>query len=150
VQEQGPAFDDLVGELDEAEAAIVLGRAVLKLTLAGIPDTYQGTERIARRLVDPDNRSAPDWNGELQTQLDRRKFGVTRKLLRLRRENPRLFTEGAYEPIAAPPHCFGFRRRHDDQSLEVTIALRSGTALPRLNGRQVIDEPFARVSLLSG
>jgi len=38
-----------------------LSQLVLKMTLPGIPDFYQGTEFGTFTLVDPDNRNAVDW-----------------------------------------------------------------------------------------
>ncbi len=49
-----------VAELREAlephVRANVLGAALVHLTMPGVPDVYQGTEREYRALVDPDNR----------------------------------------------------------------------------------------------
>ena len=39
-----------------------LGQLLLKLTVPGIPDIYQGDELLALSLVDPDNRRPVDWD----------------------------------------------------------------------------------------
>ena len=39
-----------------------LGQLLLKLTVPGVPDIYQGDELLCLSLVDPDNRRAVDWD----------------------------------------------------------------------------------------
>src|SRR6185503_19547825 len=41
--------------------AAALGQLLLKYTVPGLPDTYQGDELLALNLVDPDNRRPVDW-----------------------------------------------------------------------------------------
>ncbi|WP_367123766.1 malto-oligosyltrehalose synthase [Streptomyces phytohabitans] len=104
-----------------------LGMALLQLTMPGVPDLYQGTERTYRALVDPDNRRPPgelgvpgtgagpgedaeDGNGE-----DGEKLRLTRTALLLRRERPDLFLDTAsYAPLRATgdaaAHCVAFVR----------------------------------------
>jgi (1->4)-alpha-D-glucan 1-alpha-D-glucosylmutase len=98
-----------------------LSQLVVKLTAPGVPDFYQGNESWSFRLVDPDNRSAVDFDRlqeSLATLADpvtsadaaellrewqdgRIKLHVTRAGLRLRKNHARLFTNGEYIPIAA-------------------------------------------------
>ncbi|MFP4550271.1 MAG: malto-oligosyltrehalose synthase [Spirochaetales bacterium] len=40
---------------------LLVARAVLRLTMPGVPDTYQGTELYDLTLVDPDNRRPVDY-----------------------------------------------------------------------------------------
>ena len=100
-----------------------LSQLVLKATMPGVPDFYQGTESWDFSLVDPDNRrpvdftqrrialgtmagAATDW-GALATQWadGRIKFTLTHRLLTLRNAWPALFRGGAYEPIEVTgPH----------------------------------------------
>jgi (1->4)-alpha-D-glucan 1-alpha-D-glucosylmutase len=105
-----------------------LSACVLKFTVPGIPDIYQGNELPALVLVDPDNRRPPDfaahapllgeiasstrevspaaatamldawWNGRL-------KLFVTWRLLNLRRDHPDLFASGNYTPLAVQGSC---------------------------------------------
>lgn len=112
-----------------------LSQLVVKLTAPGIPDLYQGNESWNFRLVDPDNRSAVDFAtlrdrighlSEAVTPADaaellrewqdgRIKLRVTRAGLVLRKNRPRLFTNGEYIPIAArgrfAGHAIAFGRR---------------------------------------
>ena len=89
-----------------------LAQQVLKLTVPGVPDIYQGTELWDFSLVDPDNRRPVDFEvrkdalGSLSgSHLDpnslwedwqdgRVKLAVTRSLLTLRETHPLLFAEG--------------------------------------------------------
>ncbi|MFD0373407.1 malto-oligosyltrehalose synthase [Streptomyces sp. NPDC059071] len=89
--------------------AHVLGAALVQLTMPGVPELYQNTEREYRALVDPDNR-APFAPGP-----DDDKTALVRAALRLRREYPDAFGPGGgYHPLAAAgpsaPHCLAFRR----------------------------------------
>ncbi|MGH6738307.1 MAG: malto-oligosyltrehalose synthase, partial [Bradyrhizobium sp.] len=102
-----------------------LTQLVLKATMPGVPDFYQGTEGWDLSLVDPDNRrpvdfaarqallaagaAPPDWHELAQHWADGRiKFALTHRLLRLRRSFPVLFQDGDYQPVeVAGPH-----RRH--------------------------------------
>ncbi|HUJ62857.1 MAG TPA: malto-oligosyltrehalose synthase [Kofleriaceae bacterium] len=97
---------DLVAELAAFAAALAprgdanaLAQLLVKLTAPGVPDFYQGCERQARTLVDPDNRrpidlaAAPDELGEM-------KLALVRRVLALRRDRPELFA-GTYTPLCA-------------------------------------------------
>ncbi|MYW07439.1 hypothetical protein GT034_03615, partial [Streptomyces sp. SID2563] len=64
---------------------------LVHLTMPGVPDLYQGTERAYLALVDPDNRRpftepSPDAPADEKAEL-------TRAALRLRRERPAVFGE---------------------------------------------------------
>jgi len=98
-----------------------LSQLLLKLTVPGVPDIYQGNELWAFNLVDPDNRRPVDYRRRqemLQALADasnkgsnlpallrelrdgivdgRAKLYLTWKVLHLRREHPGLFAEGRY------------------------------------------------------
>jgi len=121
---------------DATEISLV--QTVLKLTVPGVPDIYQGAELWEQSLVDPDNRRPVDF-GRRADLLDRllpsaaatdpcAKFEVTRRLLRLRHSNPRLFAEGSYQPLAvdgpeAEAVC-AFARLHGDAGLVVAVPLQ--------------------------
>src|SRR5205823_14183221 len=89
---------------------------VLKLTVPGVPDIYQGGELWDFSLVDPDNRRPVDF-AQRRRLLDeisgikagdvaerwqdgREKLFVTARLLGLRRDDPELFATGDYQPLA--------------------------------------------------
>ncbi len=93
-----------------------LAQTVLKLTVPGVPDIYQGTEIWDDSLVDPDNRRPVDFArrrkilAEVIGRQDRAallrewsdgrvKTFLIHRLLRLRAAMPTLFDAGNYEPL---------------------------------------------------
>jgi (1->4)-alpha-D-glucan 1-alpha-D-glucosylmutase len=99
-----------------------LTQLVLKMTLPGVPDLYQGTEHWELSYVDPDNRRPVDF-ARRQRSLDTIgvasqwpslaagwpngdiKFALTRALLVLRHRFPKVFLEGGYCPVEVTgPH----------------------------------------------
>jgi (1->4)-alpha-D-glucan 1-alpha-D-glucosylmutase len=124
-----------------------LTQLVLKCTVPGVPDVYQGTETWAFNLVDPDNRRPVDHAAHAAT-LDRVadeapsrlleawrdggiKLRVTRDLLRLRRELPEVFSSGSYLGLAAQgafaANVVSFARAHGSETVVVVV--------PRLTAR---------------
>jgi (1->4)-alpha-D-glucan 1-alpha-D-glucosylmutase len=116
--------------------------AVLKATVPGVPDFYQGTELPAFTLVDPDNRAPVDFDaastrlealasvsdlGELlaDEQADNAKLYVTSRLLSLRAEDPQLFALGSYQPLQVEgdkkDHVFAFSRTFEDRACVVAV-----------------------------
>jgi (1->4)-alpha-D-glucan 1-alpha-D-glucosylmutase len=142
-----PAFLPVAKEIARLGAINSLTQTLLKLTLPGVPDIYQGNEIWDYSLVDPDNRRPVDYNrrremldtlatatpGELmQTWPDGRiKLFLTQRLLRFRREYRGLFDRGEYLPLCASGTfaecCFSFARPLGDKWI-VAIA-------PRLSSR---------------
>jgi (1->4)-alpha-D-glucan 1-alpha-D-glucosylmutase len=131
-----------------------LSATVLKFASPGIPDTYQGTELIDLSLVDPDNRRPVDYterravieqfdNGADPHELalaatdGRIKLWCIRKLLRLRNEQPDLFSSGAYVPLrvrgTARNSAIGFARRDKDATL-IVVACRKLASLNLARG----------------
>ena len=106
------AFADRIGP---AGAANGLLQILLKLTVPGVPDTYQGTEYWDLTLVDPDNRRPVDYpareaslaRGEtvLEAAEHWRDGAVKQALIRTvldeRRKRAALFAEGSYTPLRA-------------------------------------------------
>lgn len=117
-----------------------LGQTVLKVASPGVPDTYQGSELWDLRLVDPDNRGPVDFakRGTILVGLrdalrrscpqcarellenwrdGRLKLYVLAQALLTRRANPRLFTDGDYQPLRIEgPHkarSLAFARNRD-------------------------------------
>lgn len=107
-----------------------LAQTLLRLTLPGVPDIYQGTELWDQSLVDPDNRRPVDFDlrrrllSELETLgpaqiIDRMEEGlpklhVIRRALRLRARRPDVFASGRYEPLSVngdrATHAVAFAR----------------------------------------
>ncbi|MFE7748543.1 malto-oligosyltrehalose synthase [Streptomyces sp. NPDC057428] len=112
-------------ELTPFVRANVLGAALVHLTMPGVPDLYQGTEREYIALVDPDNRrpfSRPSGGGD-------EKAALTVAALRLRRERPEVFGEsGTYAPVSArgpaAAHCLAFCRSGEVVTAVTRLALR--------------------------
>jgi (1->4)-alpha-D-glucan 1-alpha-D-glucosylmutase len=108
-----------------------LAQTLLRLTVPGVPDTYQGTELVDLSLVDPDNRRPVDYARRREIlnrpEVDR-KFFVTTKTLHARREHAGLFCEGEYAAIEASgpraANVFAFARQLAD--------VRAIVAVPRL------------------
>ncbi|MEU5716830.1 malto-oligosyltrehalose synthase [Streptomyces sp. NPDC020403] len=105
--------------------ANVLGAALVHLTMPGVPDLYQGTEREYIALVDPDNRRpfARPAGGRDE------KAEITAAALRLRRERRDLFGEsGTYAPLAArgpaASHCLAFCRSGEAVTAVTRLSLR--------------------------
>ncbi|MGC4945893.1 malto-oligosyltrehalose synthase [Streptomyces sp. DT224] len=136
----GPAADtgpvrSLVEEFAAPLAAHVrahsLGAALVHLTMPGVPDLYQGTERAYLALVDPDNRR-PFREPSPDAPADE-KAGLTKVALRLRRERPAVFGEsGTYAPLRASgpaaSHCVAFCRSGEVVTAVTRLSLRLAEA----------------------
>jgi (1->4)-alpha-D-glucan 1-alpha-D-glucosylmutase len=112
-----------------------LGQLLLKLTVPGVPDIYQGDELLALALVDPDNRRPVDWGRRRARLADVRRGAApteeTRKLwlivraLTLRAHRPDAFAGGGYTPLEAGPDACAFLR---GDSVLVATALRAAVS----------------------
>lgn len=125
-----------------------LAQTVLKLTVPGVPDFYQGAEGWDFSYVDPDNRRPVDfeqrkarleesgvrfkedplgWCAELlKDRSDGRiKQFVIERLLALRNQETALFSEGDYQPLKVAGRCaahaVAFARRHGDTVCVVVV-----------------------------
>ena len=86
---------------------ISLAQTLLRCTVPGVPDVYQGDELWALNLVDPDNRRPVDWDVRRRALAELRagaapsretaKLYVLAKALELRASAPDAFA-GRYEP----------------------------------------------------
>ena len=118
-----------------------LTQTVLKLTVPGVPDIYQGCESWDYSLVDPDNRRPVDYahRKEMLATLDgadprallaswtdgRVKLFVVRALLHYRREHAELFRQGSYRALAVTgkfaDNVVAFAREHEGASVLVVV-----------------------------
>ena len=123
-----------------------LGQLLLKLTVPGVPDIYQGDELLCLSLVDPDNRREVDWD-ERRVALDDPppKLQVILRALALRARFPEAFT-GAYEPVEAGPDTVAFVR---GGSVFVAVRLRGSDELPRPAGEWTVELELDGLLLLS-
>ena len=142
-----PIFLPVAKEIARLGAINSLTQTLLKLTLPGVPDIYQGNEIWDYSLVDPDNRRSVDYSlrremlGALpsttpdeltQTWPDgRMKLFLTQRVLRFRCGHADIFQQGEYLPIRASGTfaecCVSFARRLAEKWI-VVIA-------PRLSSR---------------
>jgi (1->4)-alpha-D-glucan 1-alpha-D-glucosylmutase len=142
-----------------------LSQSLLKITVPGVPDFYQGCDLWDLSLVDPDNRRPVDYahRQALLEQLHQRvqepgaeRLALVRELvehrrdgriklytiwqgLTLRRAHPSIFLEGAYEPLevigSKREHLCAFARVHAAGTLLVLVPRLLTRLLP--DGREV-------------
>ena len=118
-----------VATIAPAGRAIDLGHLLLRATLPGVPDLYQGSEDDLLSLVDPDNRRGVD---PAVHRADTPRSRLLRATLALRRAEPDAFgPDGGYEPL--------------DRGEDVVAFVRGGRVAvlaPRfpLRGRTDVDD----------
>jgi (1->4)-alpha-D-glucan 1-alpha-D-glucosylmutase len=140
-----------------------ISQTLIKLTVPGVPDIYQGNELWEFNLVDPDNRRAVNYEvrrralqevcelrhkspdeikallSELTNQMDdgRIKLYITWKTLNLRKQLPEVFHRGEYIPLETAgeraKHLFAFARWDRAKTLIV--------AAPRLSSQLLQGVP---------
>ncbi|GAB6845003.1 hypothetical protein JCM2811A_40050 [Methylorubrum rhodinum] len=129
-----------------------LGRTVLKCTLPGIPDTYQGTEFWDFSFVDPDNRRPVDYEARAQALEEGRapadvmaswadgrvKQATLARLLTDRAARPAFYADADYRPLAAEgeraEHVIAFTRSAATSGEDDLVV-----AVPRLIARLTPD-----------
>jgi (1->4)-alpha-D-glucan 1-alpha-D-glucosylmutase len=134
-------FQAFVESLARLGAIASLSQLVLKLTVPGVPDIFQGGELWDFSLVDPDNRRPVDWKARRELlhaiagasaaglaenwQDGREKLFIARQLLELRRSHPQLFAEGDYQPLEvegeANGHLCAFARNRSGEAVVVAV-----------------------------
>lgn len=137
---------EAAGALAVPGALNALVQTLLRLSVPGVPDLYQGCDFWDFSLVDPDNRrpvdyaarqaslaALPDPDAALQTWRDGRiKQLLIARLLYLRQQAPELFARGDYQPLVveglAAERLIAFSRQHGDQTL-IVIAPRLAAPL---------------------
>jgi (1->4)-alpha-D-glucan 1-alpha-D-glucosylmutase len=141
------AFESRIAEAGMRNGLI---QTVLKFTLPGAPDIYQGGELWDLNFVDPDNRRPVDYQRRKQYLREMRgrsaamsadalpamianwrdgrlKLALTSKLLELRKRSARAFREGAYEPLPVTGgdanRLCAFARTIDGETIVVALML---------------------------
>jgi (1->4)-alpha-D-glucan 1-alpha-D-glucosylmutase len=141
-----------IQEIAPAGAMNSLAQTLLRMTVPGVPDLYQGTELWDFSLVDPDNRRPVDW-ALRQKMLDSAtpatwrdgaiKQALIVQALGLRRAIPELFAEGSYEPVAVEgrlaDHLVAFVRRHHSDAI-LSVVPRLPTGLTMLHAQLSLDQ----------
>lgn len=148
------SFEPFVRKLTARANFYALAQVLIKVTAPGIPDIYQGCEWWDLSFVDPDNRRPVDYQKRMTmlSDLEQKeeqgqavlfshledfrlmgieKMFVTQKSLCFRKNNNRLFTEGAYIPLQITGKesiAIAFARKLEEQWILVVIPLsfRSG------------------------
>jgi (1->4)-alpha-D-glucan 1-alpha-D-glucosylmutase len=135
-------FEPFAAVVARAGDRAALGQLLLKLTVPGLPDIYQGDELLSLSLVDPDNRRPVDWprrralleevrRGAPPTDETRKLWLIVRALV-LRRSRPDAFT-GAYTPVEAGERTVAFLR--GDAVLTAAAVRGEGDPVPLPDGR---------------
>ncbi|MDX6716637.1 MAG: (1-_4)-alpha-D-glucan 1-alpha-D-glucosylmutase [Baekduia sp.] len=125
-------FDVIASRVADLGARIALAQTLLRLTVPGMPDVYQGDELPALSLVDPDNRRPVDWDARRDALAALRagapptaetaKLHLVAAALDLRRRRPEAFT-GDYTPVPAGDDVVAFLR---EDAVLVAVAVRDG------------------------
>ena len=159
---QAAAF---VRRIAPAGAVNGLAQTVLKLTVPGVPDLYQGTELWDFSLVDPDNRRPVDFetrraalaaSGQPEDLVDhwqdgRVKQAVVKRILAARRADPAAFARGSYVPIAVSGprarHVVAFARIRCDTAILVIVSRLASSLLPSDGTLQIPRDVWADTRL---
>ena len=140
-----------------------VAEAVLRCTVPGVPDIFQGDELWFLGLVDPDNRRPLDWTSRRRALARVRrgaaptrgtaKLHALHRALALRRRRPDPF-EGGYHPIDAGSDTVAFLRGDDEVLVvaalradrEASVAVPSGRWVDVLSGAEHDLSGLERVS----
>jgi (1->4)-alpha-D-glucan 1-alpha-D-glucosylmutase len=139
------ALQALVDQIALAALSNSLSQTVLRLTVPGIPDLYQGTEWADFSLVDPDNRRPVDMDARRAAQPGlaallpqpgyARKQQLIAQVLAWRARHPEVFAQGSYQPLTVTgplaDHVVAFARR-GASATAIVLAVRLPLALARL------------------
>ena len=154
---------EFAARIGPAGAINSLMQMVLRLTMPGVPDLYQGTEFWDFSLVDPDNRRPVDFArrdaalgvAPADAMADwtdgRVKQAILGRLLTVRAAHPELFAAGSYTPLKidgpAADHVVAFTRSLAEQTVMVAV-----TRLPYGLSRSglAIDRPVLNASVWAG
>lgn len=135
-----------------------LAQSLLRVTVPGVPDLYQGDEFWDFSLVDPDNRRPVDFNARqraLETLPDmgellfnwhdgRIKQALIAQVLALRKAHPEVFHRGSYTPLDVvgqhAEHVVAFCREHQGMRVLVVVPrwphrLLENGVYPQVNAR---------------
>jgi (1->4)-alpha-D-glucan 1-alpha-D-glucosylmutase len=151
-----------------------LSQTLLKITVPGVPDFYQGTEIWDLSLVDPDNRRPVDYAyrqsllSSLLIDLEKDKTALVDELIRnpedgrikllitklsldLRRKNHELFERGEYIPLQTrgerQHHTIVFVRKHEEEAVMV-VASRFHSRLASHPRPPIGGEVWGRTSIV--
>lgn len=124
-----------------------LAQTLLRMTVPGVPDLYQGNDYWDFSLVDPDNRRPVDYHSRQQAMAQPReltellaawrdgriKQTLIRRTLNLRAEHAQLFARGNYQPlevVGSQAHrVLAFMREHAGNRAVVIVPIRCAELL---------------------
>ncbi|WP_434577085.1 malto-oligosyltrehalose synthase [Pseudomonas sp. Z5-35] len=141
------AIAEAVQTIAAAGALNSLAQTLLRMTVPGVPDLYQGNEFWDFSLVDPDNRRPVDFQARRQGihadnapdelihnwRDGRVKQALIARTLALRSEYPQLFGQGSYQPL--PVHgkhasqVLAFMREYQQQRAVVVVPIHAASLL---------------------
>ncbi|TBU72797.1 malto-oligosyltrehalose synthase [Pseudomonas daroniae] len=150
-----------------------LAQSLLRMSVPGVPDLYQGCEFWDFSLVDPDNRrpvdfaarqQALDSNASIAETLPHWHDGQVKQALiaatlTARKQHRRLFAEGDYQPLCVTGRhadkVLAFLRNHGETHLLVVVprlaaSLLGDSQTPLITHDQWGDTRIALPSALSG
>src|SRR5215210_3923848 len=123
-------FESFADEVARAGERAALGQLLLKLTVPGLPDIYNGDELRSLSLVDPDNRRPVDWDarraalaalaGGAEPDRETVKLLVIQRALALRARRPAAFA-GAYTPVDGGEAVCAFARGEGEVLVVVPV-----------------------------
>lgn len=138
---------EAVQSIASAGALNGLAQTLLRMTVPGVPDLYQGNEFWDLSLVDPDNRRPVDFPAR-QAALDTHaspqvlladwrsghlKQALIARTLAVRAEYPALFERGRYQPLqvlgSQADRVLAFARELDGQRAIVLVPVRAAALL---------------------
>lgn len=157
-------IEALVRRIAPAGALNGLAQCLLRMTVPGVPDLYQGCELWDLSLVDPDNRRPVDWAARPRrlsarpvvdlaaTWHDGRiKQALIARVLRLRRRLSPLFETGDYRPVAIEgplaEAMIAFVRR-TDAGWALVVAPRMPQRLPLMPDGIELDGGWGGTALI--
>ncbi|MDR9753658.1 malto-oligosyltrehalose synthase [Pseudomonas sp. SZMC_28357] len=132
-----------------------LAQTLLRMTVPGVPDLYQGDEFWDFSLVDPDNRRPVDYaarqralnspSSPAELLASWREGGIKQQLIALtlqcRAEHAELFRRGAYQPLEVvgeqAHRVLAFMRELDGQRAIVVVPIRAANLLANSADPQV-------------
>lgn len=130
------SFKAFQREIEQIGKWKTLVSTALHLGSPGIVDIYQGCENWRYLLVDPDNRTVPDY-----TAAETEKSRLHRKLLNLRKKHKELFLEGDYIPLEVrgdQKECvIAYLRTYRNQACLVA-GIRFFASLKSLEGTEIV------------
>jgi (1->4)-alpha-D-glucan 1-alpha-D-glucosylmutase len=161
------AIAEAVQAIAPAGALNSLAQTLLRMTVPGVPDLYQGNEFWDFSLVDPDNRRPVDFQARREAvQADsapaalvrdwrdgRVKQALIARTLAVRAEYPQLFHRGRYQPLEVvgehAQRVLAFMREDGQQRAIVVVPIHAASLLENSAVPQVTASDWGdtRVSL---